>query len=100
MLQIMKRNNNDSQGYGKPSGKSGNYKSSTRNERLERENRSSSNKFFGDKKERSEGSGKPSFNKPKTDWEKNPERSQRNSSSSYGRGRSERSFSEDKPTYN
>lgn len=92
----MKRNNKDNSGYGKPSG---NYGSAPRSERPDRENRSSSNRFFSERNEKPERSGKPPFNKT-SDWGNKPERSQRPSSGAYGRGRNERGQQEGKSTYN
>ncbi|MEX2592112.1 MAG: pseudouridine synthase [Anditalea sp.] len=96
----MRRNNKDNKGYGKASGKSGNYKPSPRNERSERDNKPSSNRFFGERDERPGKTGKPSFNKPKTDGGNNSERSHKPTSNQYGRGRSDRSRQEGKPSYN
>ena len=85
----MKRNNKDNPGYGK----GGNYKTSQRNERPDRENRSSSGGFFPEHNTRSDRSGKPAFNKTTAHREDNSERRNR-SSSDYGRGRGERSYRE------
>lgn len=73
MLQNMKRNNRDNPGYGKPAGKSGNYKPSSRNVRPDNESRSSSNRFLGDREDKGRAADKPSY-RSKSDWSNNPER--------------------------
>lgn len=95
----MRRNNKDNQGYGKSSGKSENFKSSSREDRPGRDNSSSSDRFFKERKEGSERSEKPSY-KPKKDWAESPGRKPKPTSGGYGRGRSERNQLEDKNTYN
>jgi 23S rRNA pseudouridine2605 synthase len=72
MLQTMKRNNRDNSGYGKSSGRGGNYKS-TRNEGAENDRRSSTNRFFGDREDKGSRSEKPAYN-TKSDGYGNSER--------------------------
>ena len=82
MLQNMKRNNRDNSGYGKPAGRGGDYKSSTRNERPEDNRRSSPKRFFGDSEDKGRKSDKPSY-KAKSDWSNNSERGQKPYSNSF-----------------
>lgn len=98
MLQTMKRNNKDNSGYRKPAGKSGDYKPAPRNERPERENRSSSSRFFGDRDEKPRRSDKPSYN-AKPDWNNKPERGRKPYPDSYGSGRSESRGGKPERTY-
>src|SRR5690606_33272553 len=94
MLQTMKKNNRDNAGYGKPSGRTNDFKSSRRNERSDNDVRSSSNRFFGDREDKSWKSDKPSY-RAKSDRNHSSEQGrkpygERNSGSQYGRGEESR----------
>jgi 23S rRNA pseudouridine2605 synthase len=95
----MRRNKKDNKAFGKTSNKGGNYPSSKRNERPGKDNRSSSSRFFGERDEKPERTGKPSFNKSKTDWGKTSEKGHKASSKKYGAGQNDRNQQEGNPTY-
>src|SRR5690606_36928740 len=59
----MKRNYREEQKQGKSPNRGGNFRSSTRNEKQEWDDKRSHRKFFEDRDERPEKPGKPDFNK-------------------------------------
>lgn len=95
----MRRNNKDNQGFRKPAGKGAKYPSSSREERQEKDHKSSPGRFFKEKKEGLSGTGRSSSRKPASDWGNRPDRKSNPISGKYGKRTGEGKPHEDKGSF-